>query len=393
MRTSGNGAHRRPRQAPRFVVTVGATGAGIALPLLTSAGAAHAATTSTWDRVAACETGGTWSAASDGFAGGLALTRSVWQANGGAAYAASPDLASRQEQIAVAQRILDAEGPGYWGECAITAGLARGGAAPDVDPGSGPATPDPGTGLLGGLLGGPPPTSAPAASGPASAAPAHTASGAAPSKRPVTGSATGSGRAATGSSATATDPGTSTTAPATAPATAPTDPSTTAPATAPGTSTAGSAGASGSAGVAGTSGVLGGVLGGGVSPSGASTVPGSPNSSATSGDSCSSGDSSVPGVADSGGTPSGRHAKPGAATDGEQGGAGGAGRGAHARPGMAEAGEVALSAYTVQPGDNLYEIATKHSLPGGWPALFDANHATVGHDPGLIRPGQHLTLG
>ncbi len=153
MGISGNGQHRRPRQVPRIVVTFGVAGAGIAIPLLTS-GAAHAATAPTWDRVAGCETGGQWSAdRDDGLYGGLDLTQNVWERYGGTAYADSPDLASRQEQIAVAQRLLDARGPGYWTGCAVTAGLARGGPAPDVDPGTGPSDAGPtDPGLLGGLL-------------------------------------------------------------------------------------------------------------------------------------------------------------------------------------------------------------------------------------------------
>ena len=58
---SGNGKHRRPRQAPAVLVSAGATGAGLALPLLGAVGA-QAADADTWDRVAHCESGGVWSA-------------------------------------------------------------------------------------------------------------------------------------------------------------------------------------------------------------------------------------------------------------------------------------------------------------------------------------------
>ncbi|NEB65776.1 transglycosylase, partial [Streptomyces fulvissimus] len=51
---SGNGRHRRPRQAPAFVVAAGVTGSAIAIPLL-GAGTASAADTATWDRLAECE--------------------------------------------------------------------------------------------------------------------------------------------------------------------------------------------------------------------------------------------------------------------------------------------------------------------------------------------------
>ncbi|MBO0517295.1 peptigoglycan-binding protein LysM, partial [Streptomyces beijiangensis] len=39
---SGNGRHRRPRQAPALVVAAGVTGSAIAIPLLAATGA-HAA--------------------------------------------------------------------------------------------------------------------------------------------------------------------------------------------------------------------------------------------------------------------------------------------------------------------------------------------------------------
>ncbi len=56
-----------------------------------------------WDRVAACESGGNWATNSgNGFYGGLQFTQSTWDANGGRKYAYRADLASREQQIAVA---------------------------------------------------------------------------------------------------------------------------------------------------------------------------------------------------------------------------------------------------------------------------------------------------
>lgn len=133
---SGNGRHRRPRQAPAFVVTAGVTGAGLTLPLL-AASAAHAADSGTWDRVAQCESGGVWSAnGGNGYYGGLQLTLTSWKTYGGTEYAARPDLASRSEQISVAEKILDALGPDAWPSCSMSAGLTDSSTqAPDVDPG------------------------------------------------------------------------------------------------------------------------------------------------------------------------------------------------------------------------------------------------------------------
>lgn len=142
MLKSGNGRHRRPRQASTAVVVVAVTGAGIALPLF-GAGAAQAADATTWDKVAACESGGLWSAnAGNGFYGGLSITKDTWSQYGGTVYAERPDLASRSQQIAVAETLLAELGPDAWPGCSGPAGLVKGGAPPKVDPGS-TATPAP----------------------------------------------------------------------------------------------------------------------------------------------------------------------------------------------------------------------------------------------------------
>jgi nucleoid-associated protein YgaU len=47
--------------------------------------------------------------------------------------------------------------------------------------------------------------------------------------------------------------------------------------------------------------------------------------------------------------------------------------------------------YTVQPGDNLSSIAAWFHLRG-YGVLYDANKAVIGKDPGLIHPGQIITI-
>ncbi|MCZ7373937.1 LysM peptidoglycan-binding domain-containing protein [Micromonospora sp. WMMC250] len=49
-------------------------------------------------------------------------------------------------------------------------------------------------------------------------------------------------------------------------------------------------------------------------------------------------------------------------------------------------------AYLVQPGDTLSEIADAHRVSGGWQALYEHNRKLIGADPGLIFPGQKLSL-
>ncbi|MFJ9625522.1 transglycosylase family protein [Streptomyces sp. NPDC101181] len=136
---SANGRHRRPRQAPAIVVAAGVTGSAIAIPLLGASGA-HAAEAATWDRVAECESGGTWSAdLGNGYYGGLQLSEETWSAYGGTAYAPRADLASRSQQIAVAEKVLADQGPKAWPSCAVISGLAVDGGLPGVDPGTAPS--------------------------------------------------------------------------------------------------------------------------------------------------------------------------------------------------------------------------------------------------------------
>ncbi|MEU7057330.1 transglycosylase family protein [Streptomyces sp. NPDC046197] len=130
------GRHRRyqPNRINRASLTVTAGGAGMAIPLI-GAGAAHAADVSTWSKVAACESSGDWSVnTGNGYYGGLQFTQSTWEAYGGTRYAPRADLATRAQQIAVAEKVLDGQGPGAWPVCSVHAGLTRGGASADVHP-------------------------------------------------------------------------------------------------------------------------------------------------------------------------------------------------------------------------------------------------------------------
>ncbi|WP_030615523.1 transglycosylase family protein [Streptomyces achromogenes] len=134
---SGNGRHRRPRQAPALLVAAGVTGSAIAIPLL-GAASANAADGTTWDKVAECESGGSWSADNGtGYYGGLQISQDDWDTYGGGEYAASPDQASRQQQIAVAEKILAARGTAPWATCALLSGLTRNSGSMDVDTGVG----------------------------------------------------------------------------------------------------------------------------------------------------------------------------------------------------------------------------------------------------------------
>ncbi|MGW6260628.1 transglycosylase family protein [Streptomyces sp. NPDC055085] len=132
---SGNGRHRRPRQAPALIVAAGVTGSAIAIPLL-GASSASAADGTTWDRVAECESGGAWSADNgNGYYGGLQLTQDNWERYGGLEYARSADQASRSQQIAVAEKVLDGQGLVAWPTCGPLSGLSKDSAGVHVDTG------------------------------------------------------------------------------------------------------------------------------------------------------------------------------------------------------------------------------------------------------------------
>ncbi|WP_406180557.1 transglycosylase family protein [Streptomyces canus] len=130
------GRHRRyqPNRINRASLTVTAGGVGIAVPLI-GTGTAHAADVDTWNKVAACESSNNWSInTGNGYYGGLQFTQSTWEAYGGTRYAPRADLATRDQQIAVAEKVLDGQGPGAWPACSVRAGLTRDGSAPDSRP-------------------------------------------------------------------------------------------------------------------------------------------------------------------------------------------------------------------------------------------------------------------
>ena len=100
--------------------------AGVATAGIIAAPAANAASSSVWDRVAACESSGNWHInTGNSFYGGVQFSQQTWVAYGGKKYAPRADLASRVQQIAVAQRVLASQGPGAWPVCSQRAGLTR----------------------------------------------------------------------------------------------------------------------------------------------------------------------------------------------------------------------------------------------------------------------------
>lgn len=332
---SGNGRHRRPRQAPALFVAAGVTGAGIAIPLLGATGA-QAADAGTWDRVAECESGGVWSAnESNGYYGGLQLTLEMWEQYGGTAYAERPDLASRSQQIAVGEKVLAEKGPEAFPRCAASAGLTDSAEDPGVDPGAlpGPTEDDPTPSPSDGTDG---------------------TDGA---------DDTGSGSGGTGNIA---DPS----------PTSPSDDSSRTPSDdASGPSTPDEDHGS--------------------HPSDPTPAPDDSGDSGDSDDSDGSGNSGEPGHGS--GTGSSHDGR--GDGDGGTGHGRGEGSGKHrgspderedAGHPSRDDGREGLGKHRVRSGDSLSEIAERQHLHGGWPSLYERNKDVIGDDPDLILPGQEL---
>ncbi|MGW0141446.1 transglycosylase family protein [Streptomyces calvus] len=326
---SGNGRHRRPRQAPALLVAAGVTGSAIAIPLL-GAGSASAADGATWDRVAECESGGSWSQnTGNGYYGGLQLTQDDWEAYGGLDYAPSADQASRGQQIAVAERILADQGVGAWRTCGLLAGLEQDSVSGDIDTGVvEDATPDASE-------------SPDSGDSSASSSPTPTSDPSADAERTdgTDGTdATQSPQNATGESA---------------------DPSATSDAS---KSESPEAEAS------------------------PSTTPGSDESDKSE---SAEGSSGSAGTGTSGG---GRH-RGESADEGTTEDRPSASSGRHASRDSDAARDAADGSYTVRTGDSLSSIADSLGLSGGWRPLYAENEQVVGADPDLILPGQELAVG
>lgn len=100
-------------------------GGFVAASLTSSTAVASAAPVApNWDAVAQCESGGNWQAnTGNGEYGGLQFKPSTWARYGGVG---NPAAASREEQIAVANRVLAEQGIEAWPKCGTASGLPIG---------------------------------------------------------------------------------------------------------------------------------------------------------------------------------------------------------------------------------------------------------------------------
>ncbi|MEU0499582.1 transglycosylase family protein [Nocardia sp. NPDC005998] len=77
-----------------------------------------------WDALARCESTGNWAInTGNGYFGGIQFDQSTWERQGGLKYAPRADLATREEQIAIAELTRAGQGWGAWPACTSRLGI------------------------------------------------------------------------------------------------------------------------------------------------------------------------------------------------------------------------------------------------------------------------------
>ena len=122
--------------ATKFAASTVAVGAAAAI----MAPNAAAAPDSDWDRLAQCESGGNWAInTGNGYYGGLQFSYGTWLAYGGGEFAPTANQATREQQIAVAEKILASQGWGAWPACSASLGLNSAATPRNLDAAPAPA--------------------------------------------------------------------------------------------------------------------------------------------------------------------------------------------------------------------------------------------------------------
>jgi hypothetical protein len=113
-----SGRHRKPTSSSVSVAKIAVTGAVIGGGSIAFAAQAQAAPDSEWDQVARCESGGNWAInTGNGYQGGLQFSPGTWASHGGGQYAPAANMATRDQQIAIAEQVLASQGRGAWPVC------------------------------------------------------------------------------------------------------------------------------------------------------------------------------------------------------------------------------------------------------------------------------------
>jgi resuscitation-promoting factor RpfB len=77
-----------------------------------------------WDALAHCESTGNWAInTGNGFYGGIQFDQNTWERQGGLKYAPRADMATREEQIAIAEVTRARQGWGAWPACTSRLGI------------------------------------------------------------------------------------------------------------------------------------------------------------------------------------------------------------------------------------------------------------------------------
>ncbi len=112
------GRHRKPATSSISIARLAVTGAVIGGGSLGLAAQAQAAPDAEWDVVARCESGGNWAInTGNGYHGGLQFAPGTWSGHGGSEFAPVAHQATREEQIAIAEKVLANQGKGAWPVC------------------------------------------------------------------------------------------------------------------------------------------------------------------------------------------------------------------------------------------------------------------------------------
>jgi resuscitation-promoting factor RpfA len=107
----------------RFLARIGIVAFAVTVPLAFGV-PVQAASYHQWDHLAQCESNGNWRAnTGNGYYGGLQFSHRTWTAFGGKAYAGTANKATRLQQIAIAEKVLHAQGWKAWPACSRRAGV------------------------------------------------------------------------------------------------------------------------------------------------------------------------------------------------------------------------------------------------------------------------------
>lgn len=112
-----------PQAAPAPVAAAPAPEAPVAAAPQDTPATASSRDRSVWDDIAMCESSGDWHInTGNHYYGGLQFWQPTWEQFGGLKYAPRADLATPEQQIAVAEEVLRVQGWDAWPVCARRAG-------------------------------------------------------------------------------------------------------------------------------------------------------------------------------------------------------------------------------------------------------------------------------